>query len=399
MKEKIITEVVIDAGSSGTRIFLYEVLPGNYPIVNLISEQEYSITPSGKKEDGLNNYVNPKNPELAQEACNEVLKPLLESVRKTLKEKGIECSSVIVNLFATAGMRYTENHFGSTIVNHFYEQLRNFIEDSGFRAGEIRTCNGNHEEGLWTWINLNDTHRDIFRSSNEPLGVVEVGGSSSQLSFPVSDALPDDDITHDVLINGKKFTVYCKTFLGLGQDDARKKMRTKLGPIDSSVCFPSGFPHEKDHGDVLDGVGELKLKQDGGYNYENCWNCYDSILSELSLSDPFPDINHIQFEFVGIDGVYHALKYWNIENNPTALTETVKDKIGNCDEFEDILNNEFVQAQTANATYISALLHGPNGLFSHNPKKIIGALPNKTNKGRLLTWTRGFLLVKYALPN
>ena len=324
------------------------------------------------------------------------MKPLLDSIRSTLNSKGVATQQVTVNLFATAGMRYTEKHFGAQIVHQFYELLKTYIENYGFLAGEIRTSNGNHEEGLWTWINLNDIHHDIFRSANSPLGVIEVGGSSAQFSFPISNASPDDEVIHSVNINNKQFTIYCKTFLGLGQDDARKKMRGDLGPVNSAACFPKGLPSSKDHGDKLDGVGELRLAADGNYQYETCWNCYDQLLADFSKHNPLPDINELEVDFVGIDGVYHALKYWQIENNPAELSEIVKSKIGNYDEFKGILDNEFVQAQAANATYISALLHGPNGLFSRNPKKIVAALPNKTNKGRLLTWTRGFLLVKYA---
>ena len=119
-------------------------------------------------------------------------------------------------------------------------------------------------------------------------------------------------------------------------------------------------------------------------------------LADLSTSNPLPKVNDIDVDFVGIDGIYHALKYWQIEDRPLDLISIVKNKIGNYETFDGILDNEFVHAQTANATYISALLYGPNGLFNDNPKKITSALPNKTDKGRLLTWTRGFLLVKYA---
>ena len=396
MSSNTILEAVIDAGSSGTRIFLYEVIPGDYPLVTLLSESEFSVTPSGKKEDGLNNYIIPRYPDLMQEACDDVIKPLLDNIRNTIQERDINPQTVIVNLFATAGMRYTQKHFGAEIVEHFYQVVKNYIKQSGFTAGEIRTCNGNHEEGLWTWINLNDTHRDIFRSQNPPLGVIEVGGSSAQLSFPILNCKPDDDIIHSVKINNKEFIVYCKTYLGLGQDDARKKMRSDLGPINSSACFPKGLPQSMDHGDILDGVGELKLGADGNHHHETCWNYYDNLLAHLSTNNPLPKVKDIDVDFVGIDGIYHALKYWQIEDCPSDLNDIVKTRIGNYETFDGILHNEYVQAQTANATYISALLYGPNGLFNDNPKKITSALPNKTDKGRLLTWTRGFLLVKYA---
>lgn len=389
-------EAVIDAGSSGTRIYLYQItLRTCYPEVKLVVQKEFSTTPSGKKEDGINNYIHPEQPELVHHVCDEVIEPLLNSLDPYLQDLGVSRADVIVNLFATAGMRYAERHFGSNAVIDLYRCIQDFVAQAGFRVGEIRTADGNSEEGIWTWVNLNDVHRDIFNTGSSPLGVIEVGGSSAQLSFPVDDDRDDEDV-YSIKINEREYRVYCKTYLGLGQDDARKMMRQSLGPLGSNVCFPRGFPSHCDFGDTLDGFGSLQLGCDGSYEFEACFDCYVKLIAEVTKDRPLPNIHAHAVDFVGIDGVFHALKFWNIQDTPTKLIEQIKNRVIDCNEFENIFENEYVQAQSANATYVHALLYGDHGLLRDHPQKMISALPNRTDDGKMLTWTRGFLLLKYA---
>lgn len=389
-------EAVIDAGSSGTRIFLYEIDPGPYPSIKLVTQQEFSITPSGKKEDGLNNFIDPHDPELLNQACSEVIIPLLNSIYPYLAQQKIAAQDVVINLFATAGMRYAERHFGSAAVKQLYELIHQCILENGFQAGEIRTSDGNREEGLWSWINLNDMHRDIFQSDNPPLGVLEVGGSSAQFSFPVECETVDDQAVHLVSINNRHFQVFSKTYLGLGQDDARKKMRENLGSSSSAVCYPKGFPATSDKGDTLDGFGKLQLKADGNYQFEACFSAYDNIIANISTHSPLPNLHQCSFDFVGIDAIYHALKFWDLQDKPSQLGVFIESFDHDHIHFESIHTNEYTQAQSANATYIHALLYGNNGILRKNPEKLISAIPNKSSDGKLLTWTRGFLLEKHA---
>lgn len=98
-------------------------------------------------------------------------------------------------------------------------------------VGSFKTINGNSEEGLWSWINLNDVYYNTFetqgRCGDAPIGDVEVGGSSMQIAIPVpnTSVANDDNNIYQVNINGCAIKIYSKTILGLGGDDARKFMR------------------------------------------------------------------------------------------------------------------------------------------------------------------------------
>lgn len=389
---------VIDAGSSGTRLFLYEVTPGLYPQVHLITEIENAEMPDGRREDGINNFIDPANPSLAKEVVPLTIVPLLQQLKKTLEALGVAPDQVMVDLFATAGMRYTERMFGSACVQQFYEGIVQGIGDQGFEPGQVRTSDGEKEEGLWTWINLNDLERDVFRSDAAPFGVVEVGGSSVQLSFPAQPDAAAIGSAQVVSINGRTFNVLCKTYLGLGQDDARKTMRINLA-AQAAVCFPEGFLPAHDVGDVLDGVGHYRLSEAGRYQFEHCDAAYEAIINAIHKEHPLPDLTLAGIDFVGTDAVFHATKYWDIEHEPIKLAKMIMAYCRDSGAFPGIETNEFIQAQAANATYIRALLFGQRGLFCRQPARLARALPNKSEGKTRLTWTRGYLLQKYALPN
>lgn len=386
---------VVDAGSSGTRLFLYQVAAGNYPEVELVAEIENSVMPNGEKEDGLNNFVDPVRPELATQAFNLTIGPLLKRVKNILAEHAVMPMDVTVDLFATAGMRYSEQMYGSEPVEALYRAIANGIDAAGFQSGEVRTCDGEQEEGIWTWINLNDQERDIFRTGNEPLGIVEVGGSSAQFSFPASDALAGVGSCRKVSINGRQFDVQCKTYLGLGQDDARKMMRVNLGEK-ATACFPEKFSHEHDVGDVLDGIGHYKLTASGCYRFEACDTAYEEIIQGIDAANPIPDLSKALVDFVGTDAIYHATNYWDIAQDPALIAQMILTYCREVDAFPGIETNEFIQAQAANATYVRALLFGTRGLFRQEPARLTRAVPNKVAGKTRLSWTRGYLLQKYA---
>ena len=387
--------IVIDAGSSGTRLFLFEVEPGPYPVVTCLNEVEIHLMQNGMREDGINNFVQPDSETRRREVLSLTILPLLDQVRPTLVQRGIPTNEVKVDLFATAGMRYAEKMFGSQVIDDFYDLIKKGIDKAGFHAGQVRTCDGESEEGVWTWINLNDLERNVFRTEHAPLGIVEVGGSSAQLTYVLDGEGRAGVASKLVSINGKSFPVCCKTYLGLGQDDARKAMRMRLAER-SNCCFPKGFQADHDLGDVLDGVGHFRLSDHGDFDFKRCLHAYEEIIQEMCASCSLPDLSQLGIQFVATDAVYHATRYWDAENDPVKLVELIMKHCHETGHFPGIETNEFVQAQAANATYVHALLYGRSGLFRSDHRALSHALPNKVNDKTRLTWTRGYLIERYS---
>ncbi len=388
--------VVIDAGSSGTRLFLYQVVPGAYPLVKKVCEQEFATTPSGVTEDGINNYVCPDDPALQRQVGPEVIAPLLQSLTPHLSRLGVSPRDVEVNLLATAGMRFAQTQYGSKHIDAFYQYISHVIDAAGFKVGQVRTIDGGAEEGLWTWVNLNDFHFDIFRTDAEPVGIVEVGGSSAQFAFPLAEDAQGAD-THRIELNRKRYHIFSRSYLGLGQDDARKAMRQNAGDLGARVCFPTGFSAAHDCGDVIDGVARFRLAADGAYDFQVCTSHYDQIIGDGLRKSGDPGLARFPGRFVGIDGAYYVARFWDIEQAPQRLESKILEHCGDVSNFADIGMTEPVQRHSANATYLNALLFGRHGLLRCTPDKLDKVIATKNGSHTELTWTRGYLLLRHVV--
>ena len=250
---------IFDAGSSGTRLSFYEVIPstvGGKASITSIFTKRY-------RDSGINDFMSDKgtisisDPAFGGQlpsGCNGtsnlgqnqvgpcVLQPLLDYLTTQLPS-GVAASNVKIELFATAGMRTEDikngGAFTSAQITNFYDNImKPYVRATTLRGGalysnvgEFKTINGNSEEGIWSWINLNDVYYNTFATQgscgNAPIGDFEVGGSSMQVAFPVANTAVASDANniYQVNINGCAIKVYSKTFLGLGGDDARKFMR------------------------------------------------------------------------------------------------------------------------------------------------------------------------------
>lgn len=384
---------VIDAGSSGTRLFLYRVEPGSFARVEKLLEKEFPTMASGAKEDGINNFVRPDDAPAEAGVVPEIIDPLMEHARGFLAGIGVAPGEFEVNLLATAGMRYAAGLHGQPAVDRLYDTIRTGIRRHGFTIGEVRTTCGSEEEGVWTWINLNDVLYRVFDGDHEPVGIVEVGGSSLQLTFPTDEDPAEVPHVHRVELNGRRFSVSCRSFLGLGQDDARKEMRRRLGPEGSAVCFPDGFSAGLDHGDVIDGVGEFRLGADGRFDFGTCTAAYSGIVRDRLAEARAPDLAHARGDFVGIDGVYYATECWDIEETPELLAERIQDRCRSVANFPGIEADDLVQVRAANATYVNTLLVT---LFRDTGRRLVRTVPTRRDGDTLLTWTRGYLLARHS---
>lgn len=241
---------IFDAGSSGTRLSFFEVTPstpGGKATVKLVFTEKYGDSGINDFMSGRGTISTSKFPGQAlPSGCNAtsglgptqvgpcVLQPLLNYLTTKLPS-GVNPSEVKIELFATAGMRTEDVQNGGSFtaaeIGDFYRNMKSYVATSlpYSNVGEFKTINGNNEEGLWTWINLNDLRYNTFatpgRCGDAPIANFEVGGSSMQVSFPTREAANDAANVYNVSINGCSINVFSKTYLGLGGDDARKFMR------------------------------------------------------------------------------------------------------------------------------------------------------------------------------
>ena len=495
--------MIFDAGSSGTRVNFYKVVPGNggYPQVTLLDNQKF-------KDNGINDFLNGTGTiktsawtasaatglpsgysapgcTMTSTSTNGgqsdvspcVIQPLLDSMAGAMTAAGVTASQVKVELFATAGMRtmaiFNGGNKTDTQIASFYQTMKDYAQSNkGFVVGDFATSNGNSQEGLWTWVNLNDQYYNAFGGNTTyytgtptTRGDFEVGGSSMQVAFPTSSITPSDaNNVYTVSINGRSYNVFSKTYLGLGGDDARKYMRsydysTGGAGYTGLDCFGSNANStntEEDSGVALffasffpavttPGAGNptgitwptfvsnvlgltpatpLVMSAAGSYNLGTCSGKYNNVTTSVMLlprnnygtlnqgvsatySDFITKVGASSAPFVGLDGFYYASRDLGLVSSAQLKTNFTRA------QFTSALSSTcpdggagpggtalFDVSVCANAAYMNNFLwqfSGTGGLFtSGTGVSFEGVVPSDVGNTSVLTWTRGYLLLKYA---
>lgn len=210
---------VVDAGSTGSRIHLFAY----------------------DKDDN-------QNPIQIHEIATKKIKPGLatldsqsEIIDKYLQELMIALPSntLPVYFYATAGMRLLPQSKQAEI----YRLIQSwFNAHKDWKLEESRTLSGG-EEAAFAWLAVNN------QRNADPVGVVDVGGASTQIAFPVTDmsGMQQEDVK-TVRYHGQRISLFVKSFLGLGQTEVLKKT------THFTSCFPDNYPlspGESGHGDAL----------------------------------------------------------------------------------------------------------------------------------------------------
>ena len=497
---KPVYTMILDAGSSGTRINFYKVIPGKgaYPVIALLDSQSFddngindflsgtgSIDPLTWVENdltGLPKAYKPSGCKMTVESFDGgqndvsvcVLQPLLDSMRGAMAKEGVAPGDVKVELFSTAGMRTMEllngGAYSSEKISDFYFSMKEYVSKiKGFSVGEFRTSNGNSEEGVWTWINLNDQYFNAFggnsmyyTGSPTVRGDFEVGGSSMQIAFPTNTIPPGDaNNVYPVKINGYSYNVFSKTFLGLGGDDVRKFVRSygfadqKTPNYTGTDCFGSSanaanskedsgvalfraefFPSVKEpaHGNpagytwttVVSNVQKspLVLKGTGKYNLKTCSGKYNDIVNKVislprnnygtsgqgeqaSYSDLIKKVGASSAPFVGLDGFYWPAKSLGLAPNTQIKSNFTRSEFiaalsATCPDGGPGPSGKKLKAMRVcpDAAYMNDFLWklaGADGLFTSGTGATFeGVVPNSFKGQSILSWSRGYLLQKYA---
>ena len=484
---------IFDAGSSGTRLSFYKVIPGSgssslsfykmasvnsgYPIIDKIATfdgDQVGVT----DDDGINDFLNnngsislngePLPPgcpgtsglgQLDVEPC--VLQPLLNQLDQAVSAQNISNPSlnltkaqVKVELFATAGMRTEDERNGGSKTTEqiieYYDQMKTYVAQWGYGVGEFKTINGNSEEGVWTWVNLIDYYYNIFGGNTtvsptvqSPVGDFEVGGSSMQIAFPTNTPPSDAANVYRVSINGYTFNVYSKTFLGLGGDDARKFVKAfNYSSNDGGVgCYASSATSsntEEKSGiqlypsnQVISGIypfptntyqglpwttvpnSSLLLVGSSIYNSTNCSTMYDTIESQVTslqrnnygtfnegatvtMASFKADLQTSLAPFVGTDNFFFTSKdlgyYPSTGFDPSIFQASLATYCN-----QPVIGGFNAQTVCPNGNFMSTYLFGTSGLFTGSSAVFAGVLnPKNASNETVLTWTRGYLLLKYA---
>ncbi|KAF9110587.1 Golgi apyrase [Mortierella sp. AM989] len=278
--------IVIDAGSSGSRIHIYSWINPLHLKDTAPSREFVGVLPTiepGVESGSPNssNWTTRTEPGIADfkerpEDVGEHLEPLLDHALKVIPDSEIQHTPIY--LLATAGLRLVQDDIREQILANSCKYIK---ENYQFQIGEcknhIKNISG-EEEGIYGWVAINylmggfdnggvkmidsqvseqhntdddwdpDTpisnndshHGSQTEDSNDDnadttshrhtLGFLDMGGASTQIAFePAPKASQDhaDDLTNVILhtLDGQKleYHVFVTTFLGYGSNQARRR--------------------------------------------------------------------------------------------------------------------------------------------------------------------------------
>uniref|UniRef100_A0A1D1ZIS5 Ectonucleoside triphosphate diphosphohydrolase 1 n=1 Tax=Anthurium amnicola TaxID=1678845 RepID=A0A1D1ZIS5_9ARAE len=217
--------IVIDGGSTGTRIhvFAYVVGRGGAPVLDLGAASTMRASP------GLSAYAD--EPERAGESLAE----LLEFGRRRVPRS--QWGETEVRLMATAGLRLLETRVQEMIL----ESCRKVLKVSGFQfQSDWASVISGADEGIYAWVSANYAIGTLGGDPQHTTGIIELGGASAQVTFVSSEPLPPE-FSHVLQFGKTTYNLYSHSFLHFGQNVAHESLRALLrsGELKSDALTPA----------------------------------------------------------------------------------------------------------------------------------------------------------------
>ena len=182
---------IIDAGSSGSRLYIYEVkADSTVKLLYPVSDQEKNES-KGRAISTVANHP-------------DSVRAYYDGMTLCYKS-GNEGENIPLYILATAGMRVQDKAKADGV----YDKLRTIGEANGFSLKAAMTIAGRYE-GLYAWIATNYENGTLTTS---PKGIIEVGGVSAQLAFvPKTSDIPADN----KIVRQGWGTIYSKSYVDGG---------------------------------------------------------------------------------------------------------------------------------------------------------------------------------------
>ena len=213
---------VVDAGSSGSRLYLYKKSTDAQG--NPVAE---SLPLTGNKvKPGISVYVN----QLAQ--VGDYIEPLLNTLDAELKSKGIPQSEVNFSLMATAGMRVESPNLQTAVYDEVKAKVKAMLP--GVNIQYVLTIQGRYE-GAFQWLTVNYLNGNLA-SGAETTCMLETGGGSYQMTWQTSSKLKNSIDVFSLNYGNTPYTLFSESFTGLGGNYSREDA------TDDPNSFAVGYP-------------------------------------------------------------------------------------------------------------------------------------------------------------
>ncbi|XP_056005681.1 ectonucleoside triphosphate diphosphohydrolase 7-like [Ostrea edulis] len=245
--------IVIDCGSSGSRVFLYFWPPHSGNSKDLLNIQQF-VDKEGKPvvkkiKPGLDTFKD--NPE----AASDYIKPLLQHVSGYIPKE--QQKETLLLILATAGMRMISEKSQKAIFHNLYTEIPKLFPFV-ISESNLEVISGK-QEGVYAWIAVNYVlHKFDHGTDEHPLvavevpgntnkekrthvrrrtvGMMDMGGGSMQIAFEITSKysnipkhrLAEFNLGCQASEFDHTYRVYVTTFLGFGANEARERYEEYL---------------------------------------------------------------------------------------------------------------------------------------------------------------------------
>jgi len=411
--------VVLDSGSTGTRVFVYEATDvdtndtganGGMGI-RLRQLPETMVGRTGRAYRRMETEPGLANLAFNTSGLISVITPLLRWAENQIPRT--EYKRTRVFLFATAGVRKLPKPSSDWILDTAWSVLRNSAFDS--RREWVRVISG-VEEGYYGWIALN-YHLGNLGGGRETLGGLDLGGSSLQVTFEEDDGGDDVDGL-DFSIGGVHHHLTAYSLFGYGLNDAfeksvvhlLKKTDQQTDDDDNGIiklnhpCLQTGYEEAYvcTQCPVQSGSSSSSITLIGAPNWDECNSLAIATVNSsewTSLSGAIdcdvrpcalgPDQGRPHGKFLAMSGFFVVYKFFNLSTEDATLDDMVEKGKDFCEVSWDVAKasvkpQPLIEQYCFRAPYVAGLLR--YGLHLQNDQVVIGS--------GSITWTLGVALLQ-----
>ncbi|KAI2641204.1 nucleoside phosphatase family-domain-containing protein [Xylaria nigripes] len=325
--------VILDAGSSGTRLHIYRWQDPS-KVIKQTSIEELDRLPSLE-----NHYTKKIRPGVSTwgdhpaDVGPDHLEALVKKAKKKIPKD--RHADTPIYLMATAGVRLLPKDQQRTLLSEICNYFR---QESDF---SLPDCNSHIQvipgetEGLYGWIAANyllggfsNPEGHAHGKGHHTYGFLDMGGASAQIAFAPNTTVAEEHGNDLKLVRLRamdglplEYKVFSSTWLGFGVNQARSRYVKQL--IDGFLldgehevpdpCLPKGL-RTTETGDIIEGTSpELQLVGTG--QFDECMRTTKPLLGkELACNDDpclfngqhVPPIDFDVNHFVGVSEYWHT---------------------------------------------------------------------------------------------
>jgi len=211
---------IIDAGSSGSRLYIYEIKDHK---LNVLYPTSQAVSNKGRALSGVANHT-------------DSIYAFLDTMTNKYMLSGTD--SVDLYILATAGMRLERKSQADSIYS-IIKGNATTLKRKKYNLKEAMTISGKYE-GFYAWIAANYRNeklklnsRDSLTCSNDTTyGILEIGGASMQIAFKADNESDKDEVKSNWIKQ-----LYSKSYLRGGVDQVFDSISYNRISIDKSYKF------------------------------------------------------------------------------------------------------------------------------------------------------------------